>query len=232
MIYKSGILGSYEAYDYVKAMLNKIGEVKEFKVFFEDTDPYFEIEDGYKNYYHFILKDDNENEFWIDTNCGYGGTGPSHTKQILQLVGARGDYKIDKKRKIHEKNLELNHDLNMLVILNDYFNLKEKYRILFRVEARFNNSTSRFKLVEFLEALGNLHPHILDDVRFSKYFKDYDYVDNSLGQYKVNNILFLSRHLKNISIENLKELLETIIVRTCGDAVELNFTELNEENIK
>ncbi|WP_163195739.1 hypothetical protein [Clostridium thermarum] len=232
MIYKSGKLGCYEAYDYVKAMLSKIGKVKEFKAFYEDTEPYFEIEDGRKNYYHFILIDDNENEFWIDTNCGYGGTGPSFTEKILQLVGARENYKIDKKRVIHEKDLELNHDLNALVVLHDYSNLKEKYKILFMIEAKFSNAASRFKVVDALEKLGDLHPHILQDERFNSYFRDYDYVDNSLGQYKVNNILFLSRYLKNISIEDLKEILNTIAVRICGDAVEINFIDLNAEHIE
>lgn len=173
IIYKSGKLGYYEAYDYVKAMLNKIGKVKEFKAFFEDTDPYFEIENGFKSYYHLILISDNENEFWIDTNCGYAGTGPSYTEEILQLVGAREDYKIDKKRVIHETGLKLNHDLNALVVLHDYYKQKEKYNIPLMVEAKINNAAARFKVVEALETLGDLRPHIKEDERFNSYFSDY-----------------------------------------------------------
>lgn len=232
MIYKSGKLGCYEAYDYIKAMLGKIGKVKEFKAFYEDTDPYFEIEDGRKNYYHFILIDENDNEFWIDTNCGYGGTGPSFTEKILQLVGARGDYKIDKKRVIQEKDLELNHDLNVLFVSSDYFNLEDKYRILFMIEAKFNSASACFKVVEYLEMLGHVQPYTLHDERFSRYFSGYDYVDNSLGQYIVNNILFIGRDFNNISIATLKESLKTIVARICGVAVELNIVEFNVEYIE
>lgn len=229
MIYKSGVLDCYETYDYVKAMIGKMGNIKEFKAFFDDTDPYFEIEDDRKQYYHLVLIDDNDNEFWLDTNCGYSGTGPQFTEKILQLVGARGDYGIDKNKVVHEKELELNHDLNLLVVLNDSM---EARKILFMIEAKFNNAGLRYKTVETFRTLGNLGSHIIDDRRFNKYFKSYNYIDKSSGYYKVNNILSLNRNLKDISINNLKEILNTMFIRICGDSTELNFRIINEHIIE
>lgn len=232
MIYKSGTLGTYEAYDYVKAMIGKMGNIKEFKAFCNDTDPYFEIEDGYKQYYHLILIDDRKNEFWIDTNCGYSGTGPSFTEQILQLIGARENYNVEKNKIIHEKNLELNNNLNVLVVLNDFYNTKEEYKILFMVEAKFNNAALRFKTFSALETLGEVYSNSVNDRNFNKYFGGYNYIDNSSGQYKVNNILFINKHLKNISINHLREILNTMFVSICGDFAEINFTIINEQIIE
>jgi len=232
MIYKSGTLGTYEAYDYVKAMIGKMGNIKEFKAFRNDTDPYFEIEDEYKQYYHLILIDDRENEFWIDTNCGYSGTGPSFTEKILQLIGARENYNIDKKEIIHEKDLELNNNLNVLVARRNFHNSKEKYKILFMLEARFNNAALRFKTVKALETLGNINSHNVNDQRFNKYFNDYNYIDRSCGQYTINNILFINKHLKNISIDDLRTILNTMFVSICGDFAEINFRVINEQIVE
>ncbi len=228
MIYKSGTLGTYEAYDYVKAMIGKMGNIKEFRAFRNDTDPYFEVEDGYKQYYHLILIDDKGNEFWVDTNCGYSGTGPSFTEKILQLIGVRQNYTVDKKEIIHEKDLELNHDMNLLAVLGDYNNSKEKYKILFMLEATFNNAALRFKTLEALKTLGNVHPYNMDDKRFNKYFENYKYTDNSYGEYTVNNTLFINKHLKNMHINNIVEILNTMFVSICGYSCEIDFRIINE----
>mgnify|MGYP001558152792 CR=1 FL=1 len=38
--------------------------------------------------YNLILKDDRGNEVWLSgCNCGYGGTGPHGTYELLQKVG-------------------------------------------------------------------------------------------------------------------------------------------------
>lgn len=232
MIYKSGTLENYEAYDYVKAMIGKMGNIKEFRAFHSDTDPYFEIQDGYKLYYHLILIDDKENEFWIDTNCGYLGTGPSFTEKILQLIGARQNYNVEKKEIIHEKDLELNHDLNLLVVLSDIDNSKEESKILFMLEATFNSAALRFKTLEALKTLGNVYSYNVDDKRFNKYFETYKYIDSSCGEYTVNNTLFINRHLKNMPIDNLKEILNTMFVSICSDSSEIDLRIINEQIIE
>lgn len=232
MIYKSGTLGTYEAYDYVKAMIGKMGNIKEFIAFRNDTDPYFEIEDDCKKYYHLILIDDRENEFWIDTNSGYSETGASFTEKILQLVGIRQNYSIDKNEIVHEKDLELNHDLNLLVVLEDFNNSKEEHKILFMLEATFNNAALRLKIIKALKTLGNMYSHNMDGQRFNKYFENYKHVDSSCGEYTVNNILFINTHLKNIPMDNLRELLNTMFVSICGVSGNLDFRIINEEIVE
>jgi hypothetical protein len=229
MVYKSGTLGTYEAYDYIKEMISRMGNVKEFRAFQSDTNPYYEIEDGCKKYYHLILIDDRENEFWIDTNSGNSETEPGFIEKILQLVGIRQKYSIDKKEIVHEKDLELNHDLNLLVMLEDLNDSREEHKILFMLEAKFNNASLRLKVIKALKTLGNMCSHNMDDRKFNKCFEDYKYVDSSFGEYTINNVLFINRHLKNISRDNLRELLNTMFVSICGDSGKLEFRIINEE---
>jgi len=45
-------------------------------------------EEGYSREYNLILRDDGGNEVWLSgCNCGYGGTGPHGTFEILKEVG-------------------------------------------------------------------------------------------------------------------------------------------------
>lgn len=227
MIYKSGKVDCYEAYDYVKAMIGKIGIIKEFEVFFEDTNPYYEIVGGYKEYYHFILRDDNDNEFWIDTNCGYSGTGPSFTEKILQLLGLREDYNITRKKVIYEKDLKFNHDLNVLVVSNDlHF---DEYKIWFMLELKFNNAETRLKTIDALKTLGNITSLNINEERFNKYFYDNKYIDNSFGEYKVNNIFFLNRNLNEIKVKDLQTILNTMITKISGSSGKVKFKNVTQK---
>lgn len=232
MIYKSGTLGTYEAYDYIKEIVARMGNIKEFRAFRNDTDPYFEIEDDCKKYYHLILIDDKENEFWVDTNSGDSGTVASFTEKVLQLIGVRQNYNVDKEEIIHEKDLELNHDLNLLVVLEDFNNSKEEHKILFMLEAKFNNASLRLKIIKALKTLGNMRSHNMGDQRFNKYFENCNYVDSSCGEYTVNNMLFINKHIKNMPIDNLREMLNTMFLSICGDSGKLEFRIINEEIIE
>ena len=67
--------------EYVKAILPLVGNIQEFEVCrdYEDAPHKLTDEEGYTAKYTFILKDDRENEIWLDSLCGYGGSGPIAT---------------------------------------------------------------------------------------------------------------------------------------------------------
>lgn len=100
------------------------------------------------------------------------------------------------------------------------------------LEATFNNAELRLKTIKALKTLGNIYSYNMDDKRFNKYFENYKYVDNSCGEYTVNKTLFINKHLKNISIDNLRELLNTMFVSICGESGEIGFRIINEHIIE
>lgn len=224
MIYKSGIVDCYKAYDYVKNMINEMGNIVAFKAFYNDIDPYYEIVDGRKKYYRLILFDDSSNEFWIDTACGYNGTGPSFTEKILQLVGVREDYNIGNRRVICEKNLILNQDLNVLVVFDSY--CKEK--IMFMAEMKFDKAYKRINIADTLKLFGDIDFFYNFDARYKDYFHNcYHYVDNTIGEYKTNEILHLDKKLKDISDKDLKKVMNTIFLSVTNKQNDIKFTEIN-----
>lgn len=226
MIYKSGIVGCYGAYDYVKGMIDKIGKVTAFKAYFYDFDPYFEIEDGIKRYYHLILFNENDDEFWIDSNCGYAGTGPSFTKKILELLGVRDDYGINKYKSISKNNLDINNELNLLFVKDNY--IDKQYNILLKADFKFETAALRLKMIKFCKMLGCMNNFYKEDDKFNMFFTNNRYDENNYGEYRINNIIFLSRALKNISTDNLKSIIDCAISKLGRDSIEANVKEINE----
>lgn len=225
MIYKSGIVDCYKAYDYVKNMINEMGDIIEFKAFYNDIDPYYEIVDDRKKYYHLILFDDNNNEFWIDTACGYNGTGPSFTEKILQLVGAREDYNIGNRKVICKKNLMLNQDLNVLVVFDNY--CKEK--ILFMIEMKFDKAYKRINVANTLELFGRINSFNNFDERYKDYFQNCcNYVDKTLCEYQTNEILHLDKKLKDISDKYLEKVINTIFLAVSNKQNDIKFKKINK----
>ncbi|PRX29370.1 hypothetical protein BX659_110114 [Orenia metallireducens] len=100
---------------FVKRNADQIGNVKEFEIFRHSEDSPYENEGNSHFNYTFILKDDKENQIWFQTNCGYGGSGPLATQEILQILGLKSDYQVDKKEYIKETNLTPEHKLNFIV---------------------------------------------------------------------------------------------------------------------
>lgn len=225
MIYKSGIVDCYKAYDYVKNIINEMGNIIEFKAFYNDIDPYYEIVDDRKKYYHLILFDDNSNEFWIDTACGYNGTGPNFTEKILQLMGAREDYNIGNRKVICKKNLMLNQDLNVLVVFDNY--CKEK--IMFMIEMKFDKAYKRINMANALKLFGSINYFYKLDERYKQYFQNcYHYVDNTIGEYQTNEILHLDKKLKDISYKDLEKVVNTIFLSVANKQKDIKFKKINQ----
>ncbi|MGL5560718.1 MAG: hypothetical protein ACRDC3_16340 [Paraclostridium dentum] len=219
-ILKSPCESSMDTVEYVKSNLKKMGNINEFKAFFDEDHEYVEVVDGYKHSYNLILLDDEDTEFWLYSNCGYSGTGPCNTSEILQLVGLRDDYGVFEKKYIHEYDLEVNNDLNILVVEEDY---GDTYKINFMGELKFDNAADRYSLMESLKVLGYMQNLDVDDIRFNKYYINTD-IDRSYGEYKINQILFLDKPLRNKNSKETKNLLEHIFKKYCDN---INIIEIN-----
>ena len=82
MIYKSGKVGYFKSYEYAKDILSKMKKIISFKAFSNEEHDYYEEIDNKKDYYNLILFDEDLNEYWFDTNCGYKGMGSIYSEQI------------------------------------------------------------------------------------------------------------------------------------------------------
>lgn len=217
-IYKSQFISSMDTLEYVKNNLNRMGNIVEFKAFKDEEHDYYDIINDNKCYYNLILSDDNCGEFWLDSNCGYSGTGPGMTCEILELVGLRGNYGIFSNKKVHEYDLEPNYDLNVLVVELDY---SDEYKIDFLSQIKFSNAYERYKLVESLKVLGNVYNLHREEGRFNKYFVNSD-VEQGYGEYGVNQILFLDKPLQSKNSKNIRAIIENIVNKHCESINTLN----------
>lgn len=226
MIYKTSCGDLDITFDDVKDLLRKIGNIKSFKAFFENDHKYYEEIDGHRRYYNLILFDDDGNEIWVDSNCGYPGTGPSYTEKILQLVGARDEYRVCKDKRVFKRDLDIKSDLNLLIVGSDYLNLEEddKYKVYVMIEVKPKDAYSRYKLIEVINSLGGLHGLVEGEYRFKKYFNAYD-VDNSHGEYNINQIMFLRRPLVNQSLTFIKDFFEYVMKPYC---IDINIIEIDD----
>lgn len=210
IIYKSPVLDSDNTLEYVKNNLVHMGKIVGYNAYYNgENKKYYETINNSNYYYNLILFDDNNNEFWLYSNCGYSGTGPCTTAEILELVGLRENYNIFKNKRIEEKNLSPNYDLEVLVVEDNF--LEDEYNINFILKLNFDNAQNRYKLIESLKVLGSIHPLSEDDYRFNKYFTvNKNYKREYIGEYGLNQVYFLDNILKNISSKELKELVEHI----------------------
>ena len=123
----TGKNGYYKSYEYAKSILNKMNNITSYKAFSTEDHDYYEVIDNNRNYYNLIIFDENSNEYWFDTNCGYKGMGSVYSEKILRLVGIRENHNIVFEKEIHKNNLTLNNKLNLLVVEIDLLNTIEKY---------------------------------------------------------------------------------------------------------
>ncbi|MGL4873968.1 MAG: hypothetical protein ACRC30_04885, partial [Clostridium sp.] len=169
MRYVSGKVGGNESLEYAKNILNKINEVESFEIFNDEKTPYYEDFGIEKYYYNFIVRDIEKNEVWFDTNCGYRGSKPSITEQILQLLGAREDYGVYREKKINEKSVRLVHDANIMVILYDKVkNIKKK---LMLVKIKPNTAKDRYNSLIALKNIGSISAYEEKKGEYEKEFK-------------------------------------------------------------
>ena len=213
MIYKSGKIGYYKSYEYAKIILNKMKKITAFKAFSNEEHDYYEIIDNNRSYYNLILFDEDLNEYWFDTNCGYKGMGSVYSEKILRLVGIREDYNIAFEKEIYKLNLCPSNKLNLLVIEINLSNSIEKYFIYSLISLDFENAYLRYRALDSLQTFGvvkSINDAIGGDL-YIKYFDNYDSGEKIYEEYGINNILFLDSYLNkdvksNIS-NNIKDLL-------------------------
>lgn len=198
MIYKSGKVGYYKSYQYAKNILSKIKKITAFKAFSDESHDYYEIKDNNKNYYNLILFDENSNEYWFDTNCGYKGMGSIYSEKILRLVGIMEDYNIAYEKEIYKYNLSINNKLNLLVVEIDLSNIIEKYFIKSLISLDFKNAYLRYSALDNLKVFGavkSINDTVGSDL-YIKYFDNYDLEKDSNTDYYINKVLFLDSYLK------------------------------------
>lgn len=227
MKYLSGKTGCYDSYEFAKNILGKVGELKEFTAFYSEKTPYYQDFGIDKAYYNFIIKDEEGNEVWFDTNCGYGGTGPSCTEKILQLFGARDEYGIDKEKIIHKINVKLNHDINILVLSQNRYKTIDKNKEIMFIKIKPNSAKCRYNLIKGLENIGTFEQYNKKHKDYEEYFEE-TFKDKSLGDYRTNNLFYISRYLKEFSREELEKIFRTIIVKNAGEAVEIDIKTIQK----
>lgn len=230
MIIKSGKKDIDAIKFFKENLIYQIENIKEFEAYFEDTEPYCEIdEDGYKQYYHLIIRDEYGTELWIDSNCGYSGGGPSQTEHILQLLGVRKDYRITEKRSIKESNIETDLSLNLLVSSWDrQTNSEDIWNHHFMGCANFRYPSQRLNAINTLEKFGHITHFNKEDYRVSSYFANYDLKDNSFGEYRINNIYTLNTNVKNAFNTNDFKIITSAAIINAGGTIE--FHEINKTN--
>lgn len=217
MIYRFYNGAPDNTHKYVKTILPLIGNVTEFEVFRHQEDtPYVVIEDGEKQRYTFILKDDNDNEFWLYTLCGYHGSGPNATLKILQLLGLKKDFDICEEENIHikEKNLKPEHKLNLLIAKDQSVSFSDdKVKYYFVICVDFKYAYQKQALIKSLKNIGYIQ-HVLPSDK-NLYEKAYLFDNLETPEYEyyyyTNNILTLNRKFKEFSAEQVEVLLKSMI---------------------
>ena len=169
-----------------------------------------------------ILFDEDSNEYWFDTNCGYKGMGSVYSEKILRLVGIREDYNIAFEKEIYKFDLSPINKLNLLVVEINLLNDIEKYFINSLISLDFENAYLRYRALERMQIFGvikSINNAIGGDL-YMKYFYNYDLSENVCKKGGINNILFLDSSLDkkvklNISnnIENLLESKNNIFIK-------------------
>lgn len=217
---------SHSAVEWVKANVKFMGNISSFVVYKDECDipemyrdvPDFYVYEGNRQdsqrNYRFILRDEErEVETWLGgCNCGYSGSGPSATKEILQIVGIKMDYDIISRQSIVQmENLVPHHDLNLVIFKpldNQHFQKEERMNVFLT----FKSAYEKWEAKQAFEILGNVHPlrdvssikEELYNVRLS-YSTECEWYD-----YATNNGMVLSNRLANLSNESLTDLIENI----------------------
>lgn len=217
MIYRFYNEAPDNTHEYVKTILPLISNVTEFEVFkHQEHTPYVVIEDGEKQRYTFILKDNKDNEFWLYTLCGYHGSGPNATLKILQLLGLKKDFGICEEENIHikKKNLKSEHKLNLLITQDHSASFSDdKVKYCFLICVDFKYAYEKQALIKSLKSIGYIQHVLQSDKNF--YEKAYLFDDIETPEYEyyyyTNNVLTLNRKFKEFSEEQVEVLLKSMI---------------------
>ncbi|MGL5414295.1 MAG: hypothetical protein ACRDAU_01405 [Clostridium sp.] len=223
MRFISGKVGGYGSLEFAKNIINKIGNIEKIKIFNSEKTEYYEDFGIEKYYYNFIVFDDEGNEVWFDTNCGYRGSKPSMTEQILQLFGVRDEVEIYSEKYIEKKGLKVINDLNLLVLSNNRYSKSNKELLMIKIKP--NKAKDRLNVVKGLENIGTLKKYEKKMTEYKKNFHNL-YDDKSFGEFKVNELFFISKEIKELKVEDLKKVLEAIIYRNIGKGMNIEIKHL------
>lgn len=209
---------------YVKANLKFIGNITSFEVYFKNENlplmyrnvPDVYVYDGMRENqnhdYTLILRDDEaKKETWLSgANCGYGGSGPGATKEILQLLGVKFDYnRISEEKIIIESNLVVHHDLNVLVLRPRDVERPIEQKLL-KVKMSFNSAAEKYNAKIALKQIGYVQPTRGEyDEVFESDELPYS-TEQEWAEYATNNSLTLNRAYEKISDKSIKEIIEHI----------------------
>lgn len=203
-----GNITSFEVYQFEKDIPNMYKNVPDFYIFNDKR------EDTERSY-HFILRDDEaERETWLGgCNCGYGGSGPSATKEILQIVGIKMDYNVISKQSIvKESNLIPHHDLNFIVFKPlDRMHYQKEDRLV--VKMQFEQAHQKWHAKKMLEVLGYFQPlkGETTSILEATYFADLPFsIEDEWHEYATNNALSLSKPFQSLKNDTLISIIEQI----------------------
>ncbi|PAB60883.1 hypothetical protein [Anaeromicrobium sediminis] len=209
---------------FVKNIVPLFSNIKEFEVYRDEKQsPYIDEESN--KVYRFVLKDDKDNELWLNTICGYSGTGPYSTQKILNIFGLKNDYKIEEKSYISESNLTPIHQINLLISKceKDRFNDKENTNHYFWLNANFTYASQLYNTRKLLESFGYFTPAKsyaqFYDIEIPFNLQKFDKHDN-YADFTINNVFFFNNELNDLPISTLETILKEIIQNN-GGSVEI-----------
>jgi len=211
---------------FVKSILPILGNITSFEVYQHQKDipdKYKDVPCSYvyngersdvKKNYHFVMRnDDSKIELWLNgCNCGYGGTGPNATIQVLQLCGVKIDYDIIcQEQQIKLDYIETHHDLNLIIYepmdIMD-FNLRKRLK----VSMKFKTAYEKWKAKEMLNTIGTFQP--LRDVEREYeekfYFRLPYSTEKEWADYTTNNSLILDHELNRLTNKQLSHFVQRI----------------------
>ncbi|UVI32004.1 hypothetical protein [Paenibacillus spongiae] len=218
---------SLECVEKVIRHLEDIGNIERFSVFSENIpEPYKDVSNCYishgqrneiKTAYSLILEClDSDQEVWIEgAACGYSGTGPNCTIEILQILGVRMDFKrIISEKWIQNEEVVLEHDLNLIIRQRnkDQEDADLNNEKLIKVMMKFKNPFDKWKSKEMLKMIGCIQPLRLfgGNEAESYYFRVPYHTVQEMSKHTTSNVLTLHERLENIDVEHLNNLIQQI----------------------
>lgn len=196
---------------YAKAVLPMVGNIMEFTVYRDyDKTPYRDGNDAFT----FILKDNQENQIWLRTLCGYSGSGPSATQEILLVLGLQDDYGITERDYFHVTDLHPSFRFNAQVSKNTHRRVTND-KPLFWVSCNFENAYQLRNFRNCLKSLGYLNPARDQFIEVPSVLKEHQ-GQIEWADYATNNQLTLVRPFESMNSEHLKEIVQNIVNNNSG----------------
>ncbi|HDR7958955.1 hypothetical protein MHB59_23470 [Bacillus sp. FSL L8-0642] len=224
----------YQCVKFMQSIIGLVGNITGFEVYYHTED----IPDNYKGipnvYYYEDEKRFTEVEYYLilhnddqditvllgGGNCGYSGSGPSATKEILQICGVKMDYdRISNEKKIIENNVAIYHDLNFII-----FEEKERRslkhglsRRRLKVSMKFQNGHDKWQAKKAFQTLGYINPlPCRNEDEENDFVLPYS-TSEEWADYATNNTLTLSNAVKMLDNTTLENMIKEICYEHSAD---------------